>query len=376
MDKFALRTVYLYFRYCNLKCRHCWINPPYADSRGVREDEASLDDIISALEECRGLGMNSIKLTGGEPFTRKDIFSLLGYIKKNAIKLNMETNGVFIRSEEARALKEAGAYMVAVSLDGPDARTHEALRGVEGSFDDALKGIAALKDEGINLQIIMSLWKGNKDRMRETIELAKSIGASSVKINLIQGMCRADRMQELQETLSVKETIDIYNKLDREMQDGPSIRVIFDIPPAFKPVKDMRIENVTSCGIFGILGILGDGAISICGIGSNVDTLVLGRIGKDRIEDIWNGHPVLKEIRESIPSRMSGICGRCMLKFYCLGKCRAEAFYSSGSLSAPLSFCQTAYEEGLFPESRIVEVIKINNQTPRNNNQKITNNQI
>ena len=106
-SKFALRTVYVYFKYCNLKCRHCWINPPYADTVSVREDEAPLSDIISALEECRSLGMNSIKLTGGEPFTRKDIFELLGYLKQNKVKIDMETNAVLIREKEAKALKDA-----------------------------------------------------------------------------------------------------------------------------------------------------------------------------------------------------------------------------------------------------------------------------
>ncbi len=354
MDKFALRTVYLYFKYCNLKCRHCWINPPYADSRGLREDEAPLDDIISCLEECRELGMRSVKLTGGEPFTRNDIFGLLEYVREKSIRLSMETNAVFIREKEAKALRQAQATLIAVSLDGPNAGIHEALRGVKGSFDDALKGIAALKKEGLSIQVITSLWRGNKDNIKSTIKLSRSLGASSVKINLIQGMCRADLMQERQETLTVKETIDFYNELNEEMNVLSPIRVIFDIPPAFKQVKNMRIESISTCSIFNILGILGDGAISICGIGSNVDRLVLGRIGKDRIKDIWSDHPVLREIRENIPARMSGICGRCMLRYYCLGKCRAEAYYSKGSVSAPLSFCQAAYEEGLFPGSRII----------------------
>ena len=53
------------------------------------------------------------------------------------------------------------------------------------------------------------------------------------------------------------------------------------------------------------------------------------------------------------PCGGDGICGRCMLRSYCLGKCRAQAYYDSGSLLAPLSFCQVAYEEGLFPQSRL-----------------------
>lgn len=353
-SKYQLRTVYVYFKYCNLKCRHCWINPPYSDTPAVREDEASLQEIISALEECRALGMKSVKITGGEPFTRKDMPEFLDYLKRNGIRIDIETNGVIIREKEAKALKDADVWQVGVSLDGPTAEIHESLRGVDGSFNAALLGIKAINGEGLNIQVIVSLWKGNKEHIKSTIILAGAIGASSVKINPIYSICRADAMKENDETLSAGETIEFYNRLTGELKKEPPIRVIFDIPPAFRPIDDVRFSRIGTCGIFNILGILGDGRISICGIGSNVDTMVLGRIGKDSIKEIWDGHPVLKEIREGIPKKMEGICGRCMLKHYCLGKCRAEAYYTNGSLLAPLSFCHAAYEKGLFPASRMI----------------------
>ena len=310
--------------------------------------------IIAALEECRELGLKSVKITGGEPFTREDIFELLEYLKKSDIKINMETNAVMIRHREAKALKEALVWQVAVSLDGPDARVHESLRGVEGSFDDALKGVNALVKEGLNLPIITCLWKGNSSQIKDTVALAASLGASSIKINPIHAIARAGSMERSEETLSVKETIDFYHRLTGELKEEKRIKVIFDIPPAFCPMKEISREHIGSCGIFNILGLLGDGKISICGIGSVADALVLGRIGEDRIKDIWHNNKVLKDIRADVPSRMEGICGRCIFKNYCLGKCRAHAYYMRGSVRAPFGFCQTAYEEGLFPKSRMI----------------------
>lgn len=352
--KYTLATVYLYFKYCNLKCRHCWINPPHSGGAALREGEMSLGGIVSALEECRELGMKSVKITGGEPFTSKDIFGLLEYLKKNNIRIYMETNGALVRGREARALKEARVSQVAVSLDGPTADIHESLRGVSGSFADTVEGVKALKRENLNIQIITCLWKGNGEKIRATIMLAKELGASSVKINPVHGISRAGTMDRNGETLSVKEVIDFYHSLTKEPGEILPIKVIFDIPPAFRPVSSIRRDRIGTCSIFNILGILGDGRVSICGIGSVVDTMVLGKAGEDRIKDIWECHPVLKRIREDVPGKMEGICGRCMFKSYCLGKCRAEAYYSSGSIRAPLGFCQTAYEEGLFPKSRMI----------------------
>jgi len=355
VSEYTLSTVYLYFKYCNLKCRHCWINPAYSNQRAVKEDEISLKEIISALEECRELGMKSIKVTGGEPFTRNDIPGLLDYIKENKIGLVMETNATLIREKEAQALKEARTTEIAVSLDGPTAEIHESLRGVPGSFNDALEGIRCLNKEGLNIQVIISLWRGNREHIQSTIALANSLGVNSVKINLVMNIARADRMSENKETLSVREMIEFYHQLREELKRGPAIRVLFDIPPAFHPIVDRCFENLSTCGIMSILGILGDGRISICGIGSSTETLNLGRVGQDKIRDIWENHPVLREIREGVPKKMAGICGRCILKYYCLGHCRAEAYYVTGSLLGPLSFCQIAYDEGLFPASRMIQ---------------------
>jgi SynChlorMet cassette radical SAM/SPASM protein ScmF len=352
---YSLATVYLYFQYCNLKCRHCWINPPYSEEITVKENEIGLKELISALEECRALGMRSIKLTGGEPFTRSDIFEFLDYLKLNKINITMETNGTLIGEKEAEALKQAGASHVAVSLDGPTAQIHESLRGVVGSFEKALNGIKHLKNQGLNIQVIISLWRQNKEHIKSTIVLANALGVNSVKINPINNISRADKMMQDKETLGVKEIIGFSHSLKEELKREPAMNVIFDIPPAFSPIVNMRLENLSTCGILGILGILGDGRISICGIGSTTETLCLGRAGKDKIKEIWENHPVLKEIREGVPEKMQGICASCIFKNYCLGKCRAEAYYTSGSLLAPLSFCQVAYEEGLFPASRIME---------------------
>lgn len=352
--QFKLNCVYLYFSYCNLKCRHCWINPPFSSEKTPKPDELDMKTIISALEECRQVGMDSIKITGGEPFLRRDIFELLDYLKENKIGITIETNATLIKEKEAKALKEAGVGQVAVSLDGPDEMTHQALRGIKGSFNEALEGIKFLKQEGLNFQIITSLWRGNKDYIKPTIDFARGLGANTVKINIIQNIARADKMSQDAETLSVKEVIDFYRELMEQMAKEPPLRVVFDIPPAFQPLVDGRLKDLGICGIFGILGILSDGKISICGIGSVSDTLVLGRVGQDSITDIWNNHPILEEIRNNVPKNLQGICGKCMLRYYCRGKCRAEAFYSKGSLLAPFSFCQEAYDEGLFPKSRLI----------------------
>ncbi|MDP2939676.1 MAG: radical SAM protein [Candidatus Omnitrophota bacterium] len=353
--KFSLNCVYLYFsKYCNLRCRHCWIDPEFSTDRTPKDNELDVKSLFLALDECQKLGMNSVKITGGEPFLRADIFELLDYIKDRNLNVTFETNATLIKQKEARALKQVKVSQVAVSIDGPNARIHELLRGIKGSFAEAIEGIKFLKEHNLNVQLIISLWRQNKDYLKSVIELSRSLGVNSVKINIISCIARADKMLKDQEVLSVKEVIDCYKQLMQQLQKEPAFAVHFDIPPAFQPLKNGRLRDLYNCSILNILGILADGRLSICGIGDSLDTLVLGKVGQDSIKDIWCNHPILEDIRKNVPYNLKGVCGKCILRYYCLGKCRAEAFYAKGSFVAPFSFCQQAYEQGLFPISRLI----------------------
>ncbi|OGP52753.1 MAG: hypothetical protein A2Y65_12180 [Deltaproteobacteria bacterium RBG_13_52_11] len=66
---------------------------------------------------------------------------------------------------------------------------------------------------------------------------------------------------------------------------------------------------------------------------------------------------VLQELREGLPSRLGGICTRCLMRHQCLGSCIAQNYYEAGNLWAPFWFCQQADEAGLFPESRLAGVM-------------------
>lgn len=350
----ALSSVYLYFSSgCNLACRHCWIDPEFS-AQGNPATDLPLDKITAALEECIPLGLGHVKITGGEPFIREDIFGLLDYLVSKKLNITIETNATLIKEKEARAIKNAGVSQVSVSIDAPTESLHEELRQVKGSFKAAVEGVKHLKEAGVkNLQIIMCLWRNNAHALMDMAYFTKDLGANSLKINPITPSYRSDKMREDSLLFSVREIIEIYQKLSPDFQQS-GIKVLFDIPPAFFSLEDFRKDRPGACGIKNLLGIIADGSISICGIGKVVDKLVLGRIGKDVIADIWKDNPVLKQIREEIPRKMEGVCGKCIFRFYCLGKCRAMVFYETENLLAPFSVCQQAYEQGLFPLGRLI----------------------
>jgi SynChlorMet cassette radical SAM/SPASM protein ScmF len=107
------------------------------------------------------------------------------------------------------------------------------------------------------------------------------------------------------------------------------------------------------CGIHRILGVLADGSYALCGIGETVPELIFGHASGDPLDGVWNGHPVLREIREGMPKRLGGVCGECLMKGVCLGSCIAQNYYRDRSLWASNWFCEEARELGLFPATRL-----------------------
>jgi SynChlorMet cassette radical SAM/SPASM protein ScmF len=346
---FKLNTVYLYIcGGCNLTCRHCWIKPESA------ANDLDLAEVKEAVDQIKEAGANTIKISGGEPFLRKDIFQALEYIRQKELKVIIETNGTLIREPEANQLKKLGVSFISVSIDSPDALFHDEFRGLNGAWDLAIRGAKALIKAGFSLQIIASIYRKNIADLERLALFAEGLGASSLKLNPISCTGRAEELIKSEEFLGIKELIDLENYSQNNLQPRLKIRLILDIPLAFKKISVIR-NNRGTCGLLGMIGLLSDGTISLCGIGTTIDELNMGNIKTDRLKDVWENNPIVNFIRENIPAKLEGVCGNCIFKKLCLGKCRAAAYHDARSLTAPFFMCQEAYEQGLFPRTRLYQ---------------------
>ena len=353
---YPLGCIYFYLTEgCNLACRHCWIQPKFQNDERVYP---SLDVGLfkSIIEQAKPLGLNSVKLTGGEPLLHPQIGELLEHIKKEELRLTIETNGILCTPDLARQIASCMNPFVSVSIDGADAETHEWVRGVAGSFQQSIDGVRNLVEAGIHPQIIMTIMRRNYNQMEDVVRLAESLQANSVKFNIVQPTARGEKMHETGETLIIEELIEIGRWVENDLSARTSIRLYYSHPAAFRPMGKMFGENGDGCGVcgvLGILGVLGNGLYALCGIGETVPELVFGHAAKNRLADIWENNPVLKELREGLPHRFEGICGDCVMKGICLGSCVAQNYYSSKNLWAGYWYCEQAKKVGLFPGSRV-----------------------
>jgi SynChlorMet cassette radical SAM/SPASM protein ScmF len=355
--KYPLNQIYFYLTQgCNLRCRHCWIAPKY-QSKNNSYPALDLDLFKSIIEQANPLGLTGIKLTGGEPLLHPEINEILEYIQTKDLRLTVETNGVLCTAKLASKIADCKNPFVSVSLDGADSPTHEWVRGVEGCFNEAIDGLKNLASAGLRPQVIMTIMRHNKDQMELIVRLAESLGAGSVKFNIVQPTARGENLHESGEALSVEELVELGKWVENTLSTSTKLNLYYSHPMAFRPLGKMFGENGDGCGVCGILGILGvlaDGSYALCGIGERVPDFVFGHAATDPLEDIWTKTPILLELREGLPNRLEGICGDCLMKGICLGGCVAQNYYSSKRIWAPFWFCEGAYKRGLLPETRVL----------------------
>ncbi len=348
-----LATLYAYLTQgCNLACGHCWL----AAGRGGGGAGRTLpaQTLAGAIREARPLGLKGVKLTGGEPLLHPRIDEILELVAGAGLELVLETNGVLCTPELAARIALVSERSVSVSLDGADAATHDAARGVRGAFDGAVRGVQALAAAGTPPQIVMTVLRANMAQLADLVSLAERIGASSVKFNLVQPSGGGARLHAQGAVPGVAEILALGGLVEQDLALRTPLPLAFDVPQAFRSLRRLAAEDGgDSCRILSVLGLLPGGEYALCGVGELAPQLVFGRAGVDGLDRVWREAPLLLELREGLPTRLEGVCRRCLMRESCLGSCLAQNFLAGGSLWGPYWFCAAAERQALFPLSRL-----------------------
>ena len=343
---------------CNLRCRHCWIVPRFTGGKPDPGRCVDVDALLGAVREAKALGLRSAKLTGGEPMLHPRFMEVAERLSAEGLSLHMETNGTLLTAGAARDLRDKTRLtFVSVSLDGADAQTHDAFRGVQGAFDGALRALSHLAEAGYkNTQVIMSVHRGNRAQVDALVQLAAARGAASVKLNPVTRTGRGVMMHERGEGLDFDELMELARFVDHDLGPRAPIDVIVNIPPALASLRKLRRSGAScgDCGVRGILGVLGTNQYALCGIGSTCSEFVYGRLGKDSVRDIWLSNPTVLHLRRALADVGSfpGICVRCIFARTCRTGCVADNYVRTGQLIATEWMCAEALRRGVFPSAR------------------------
>ena len=161
---------------CNYRCIFCHLE---GDPLGQPARPGQLPPVMVPREygivarAARLLGIDSFKITGGEPLIRRDIVEIVRFISENApgSDISMTTNG-YLLSRLAPGLAEAGLRRVNISIHSLDEERYRFITGVKG-LSMALRGLEAARDQGFKLKVNMVVLKGvNEDEIFSVAELA------------------------------------------------------------------------------------------------------------------------------------------------------------------------------------------------------------
>jgi len=351
--EFPLKRIFFYLTDgCNLACRHCWL-APVLDSGGNRSPVLPVDLFEEITADAKPLGLEGVRLTGGEPLLHPHFVQLLEIVRRRELGLAVETNGLLLTRALAAEIAKIDDPSVAVSLDGADAETHEWVRGAAGSFEEAISAVKKLVEAGVRAQVVCSVLRRNASQLDAVVRLAETLGAASVKFNIVQPSARGATLHEDDEVLAVGELIALGRRVETEIAPHAKLGVFFDHPPAFRALHHFAdAGGFSRCQILNTLGVLANGDYSLCGMGVTVPELVFGNAHSHRVDDVWRKNVTLRSMRQGLPFKLEGVCSSCLMRGGCLGSCVAQNFLQAGGLFSPFWFCETADAQGLFPASR------------------------
>src|SRR5680860_250868 len=109
-----INTLYFYLTEgCNLACRHCWMGPRF-DGTGNNYPTLPVELFETAIREAKPLGLSSVKLTGGEPLLHPHFTRLLEIVRREDLRLTIETNGMLCTPEVAAEIAKSTDRFVSV----------------------------------------------------------------------------------------------------------------------------------------------------------------------------------------------------------------------------------------------------------------------
>src|ERR1035437_1866518 len=157
---------------CDLACVHC-----RASAQSERSDtEQTTEQGYRLLDEIRSFGEPLMVFTGGDPLKRPDLYELIRYSVKIGLRTNVTPRATPLLTAEAiEGFHAAGIARMALSLDGPDAATHDEFRGIPGTFDRAMFALRHARDIGLDTQLQTTVSRRNMARLAEIAEIAKEV---------------------------------------------------------------------------------------------------------------------------------------------------------------------------------------------------------
>jgi GTP 3',8-cyclase len=172
---------------CNFRCGYCMPRAIYGSDFEFlpRADILSFEEITRVARVFVGLGVQKLRLTGGEPLLRAQLPKLVAMLSALNVELTLTTNGSLL-GKQAAALSAAGLGRITVSLDALDQATFSRMADVNLQVDSVLEGIAAARAAGLTVKVNCVVRRGVNEHAIP--ELAQHFRGTGIPVRFIEFM--------------------------------------------------------------------------------------------------------------------------------------------------------------------------------------------
>ena len=323
-------------RACALACSHC------RATAQARRHPLELDGGES-LRLIRQLGEwkpPMLILTGGDPLMRRDALDLVRAATAEGLHVGLSPSATprLLRADFAE-IKAAGVQRMSLSLDGATRETHDAFRGVAGTYDRTIEAVRRAHEVGLSLQINTTLTRGNLGEYDAFKRLMFELKPAMWSVFLLVPTGRAG-LDDLPDAADIER---IFEDMAELVGEAP-FAVKTTEGHHFRRVVMQKLGGGASRprpGMRSPLGIRdGRGVMFISHTGdvspSGFLPVVCGNVRQRHPADIYRNHPFFVALRDH--DSLEGKCGACEFRKVCGGS-RARAFGATGNAFAEDPSC-------------------------------------
>ncbi len=313
-------------RACALACKHC-----RAEAQSHRHpDELNREESSRLIQQLAAMKPPMLILTGGDPLMRSDALDLVREATDAGLHVGLSPSATArLIHADFHAMKAAGVQRISLSLDGATRESHDAFRGLTGTFDRTIAAVHRAHAADLSIQINTTLTRGNLHEYEAFKKLMHELKPAMWSVFLLVPTGRAG-------------IADMPDPQDIETVFHDMASLVGKAPFAVKTTEGHHFRRVLiqklgssgrqRPGMRSPLGIR-DGCgvmfISHTGIVSPSGFLPFdcGNVREEDPTDIYRQHPLFVSLRDN--DALGGKCGRCEFRAVCGGS-RARAYGITG----------------------------------------------
>ncbi|MDH5490877.1 MAG: TIGR04053 family radical SAM/SPASM domain-containing protein [Myxococcales bacterium] len=315
---------------CDLVCQHCRASAVPEPS----PQELSTEEGKALLDEARAMGCPIVVLTGGDPAKRSDLVELVRHGSALGLRMALTPSATpLVTPSLLGALTEAGLSRLAISLDGADAATHEAFRGVSGSYARTLEILSAARRLGLSTQVNTSIVQSNVDALEAIEGIVRGLEIDLWAIFLVvptgraeaEGCLDAERVEAVLEYLAA---LSERAPFDLKTTAAPQLRRML-LQRKVRRQEIAGIEDGIGRAPRGVTD--GQGVAFVSHLGeiypSGFMPISCGNVRREGLMKAYRDDALMRALRD--PDALGGKCGLCEFRKVCGGS-RARALAMTG----------------------------------------------